>query len=748
MAVPNPSAIAHTAIVIGPGLSPLEGARIDVEINDLLAEFTLTQQFRNAIAHDIEAVFTFPIPMDAVFLGLSATLGERELEGRVVEKQQANREYEEAIASGDSAILVERTQSGMLTANIGNLKPGETITVRLKFAEWLAFNGNDVRFRMPTSIAPRYGEAQMVERDQPVTDLLAQYQFAAQMRVRGLLAKSQLTSPSHLLVISRDGDAVLLTLKSAWMDRDFLLDARFDDVDRCSAVADRDHDGSIVSVAIAADFEGTDEKLDVALVVDCSGSMGGTSITQARSALKQIVAGLQESDRVELIRFGSSHAAMFGAMRDLTRDTRSLLEEHITATEANLGGTETVPALQAAATILEHSNRKDERSRVIFLITDGAIYSSQIDALTARCRASGIRIFVVGVGLAGGVDVFQAFANATHGAAEIVHPNEDMATRVVRHFQRVRKGAGKITGIQWPGTPTWSHVPEQFYSGDTIRIFARFEQKVEGQVDVQWLASKAGQARLPIRHAPAGESISTLARMAASQRFALSEDRAEQVTVAIDYQLLTDVTSAILVAPRAEGDKAGDAPEVVRVPQMMAAGWGGMAGVCESRAIASCMPTASFDFCASMQSPAPKSSVPRSATNDVLRETLERIRTAHLPPPVCSPQEFSAFLQWLVVELQRIVDAGGNRRDALYAAILRWKRNPPGAHQKIIAAITKKATQPKPWLAIVDVLTQQYAPSENVRGVIMLIGAKNPALALIEADLDAARVDSQSIRIA
>jgi hypothetical protein len=102
----------------------------------------------------------------------------------------------------------------------------------------------------------------------------------------------------------------------------------------------------------------------------------------------------------------------------------------------------------------------------------------------------------------------------------------------------------------------------------------------------------------------------------------------------------------------------------------------------------------------------------------------------------------------LVVELQRIVDAGGNRRDALYAAILRWKRNPPGAHQKIIAAITKKATQPKPWLAIVEVLTQQYAPGEKVRSVITLIGAKNPALALIEADLDAARVDSQSIRIA
>lgn len=67
-----------------------------------------------------------------------------------------------------------------------------------------------------------------MDRDRPVTDLLAQYQFAAEVRVRGLLSQSQLASPSHLLAIRREADAVVLTLKSAWMDRDFLLDARFD----------------------------------------------------------------------------------------------------------------------------------------------------------------------------------------------------------------------------------------------------------------------------------------------------------------------------------------------------------------------------------------------------------------------------------------------------------------------------------------------------------------------------------------
>lgn len=741
MAVASPSVAAHTQILVGPGLSPLEGARIDVAIDDLLAAYTLTQRFRNASSTDIEAVFTFPIPVDAVFLGLSATLGERELEGRVVEKQQANREYEEAIAAGDSAILVERTHDGLLTANIGNLRPGETISVRLKFAEWLAFNGNDVRFRMPTAIAPRYGTPAMSPRDQPVTDLLAQYQFAAEVRVRGLLTKSQLASPSHLLVIGQDGDATVLTLKSAWMDRDFLLDARFDDVDRCSAVADRDQDGDIVSVAIAADFDGADEKLEVALVVDCSGSMGGTSIEQARSAMKQIVAGLQESDRVELIRFGSNHASLFGAMRDLTRDTRSLLEEHIAATDADLGGTDTIPALQAAATTLELSNRKDERSRIIFLITDGAIHSSQIDVLTARCRESDIRIFVVGVGLAGGVDVFQAFAKATGGAAEIVHPNEDMATRVVRHFQRVRRGAGKITGIQWPGTPTWTHVPQQFYSGDTIRIFARFDQKVEGPIDVQWQASKAGHTKLAIRHATNEEPISTLARMAASHQLALSDDRAERVKIALDYQLLTDVTSAILVAVRADGDKAGDTPDVVRVPQMMAAGWGGMVAEYCSAVV--------FSTSALMPAAAPlRESRLQSALSDAAPEYLAipafLRREAKASQAKWSAQELTAFLQWLSTELDAIVNSGGDLFEAISAAILRWKRV-RGPHQAIIQTIGQHATGPSAWLALVEALATASGRSASDLVALKRVVQIEPRLLASPAGLALAQMAAVTI---
>jgi Ca-activated chloride channel family protein len=674
------SAVSHRPIVLGPGLSPLEGARIDVAIDDLLAEFTLTQQFRNTTPRDIEAVFTFPVPMDAVFLGLSARLGERELEGRVIERQKAARKYEEAIAAGDSAVLVERTQDGMLTANIGNLKAGETISVRLRFAQWLSFNGDLVRFRMPTTIAPRYGIPRMVERDQPVTDLLAQYRFAAEIRVSGLLARAELSSPTHLVTVRRDGDSVVLALKSAWLDRDFALDAHLNDADRCSAMAAADVEGELVTVAVAADLAGRQAALDVSLVVDCSGSMGGVGIHQARIALKEIIRSLSPEDQINLVRFGSSHEKCFPKPAPMEVDLRSRLEEHVAALEANMGGTELIPALEAAAEDLAKTDPRKERGRVIFLITDGEVTETRLDQLKQLCTRAGIRIFCVGVGGSVAEDTLRALSDATSGAVEIVYQNEHMADRIVSHFRRVRAPMARITDVVWPSVPSWSHLPKTFYAGDTIRCFARFDHRVSGEVVVQWQAAQRGEVRLPIRRTQTDDEMSTPARMAAHQQLAATRQRKAKVDLAVRYQLMSDVSSAVLVAKRDEGDKAGDMPETVRVRQQMAAGWGGLDddGICDFKA----------EQCSDILFSLPESSRPAPAPAtlhaDSTEHLSEAVRALIAKVDAASPRvplrdiwdlrEVESLLSWMDDEFAHLLETGGDMEAAVTAMILRWRR--------------------------------------------------------------------------
>jgi Ca-activated chloride channel family protein len=40
-------------------------------------------------------------------------------------KKKAEKKYEEAIESGDTPVMLEKSPLGLYTANLGNLKPGE-----------------------------------------------------------------------------------------------------------------------------------------------------------------------------------------------------------------------------------------------------------------------------------------------------------------------------------------------------------------------------------------------------------------------------------------------------------------------------------------------------------------------------------------------------------------------------------------------------------------------------------------------
>jgi Ca-activated chloride channel family protein len=50
---------------------------------------------------------------------------------------------------------------------------------------------------------------------------------------------------------------------------------------------------------------------DICLLLDCSGSMLGDAIVQSRAALSAVAEALQEHDRIQVIRFGSSTSALF-----------------------------------------------------------------------------------------------------------------------------------------------------------------------------------------------------------------------------------------------------------------------------------------------------------------------------------------------------------------------------------------------------------------------------------------------------
>ena len=327
-------------------------------LEGLLMSMTLRQVFRNDQSKNLEVTYTFPLAWGAVLLGLEASIGEKRMTGLVMGRREARERYEEAIEQGDAPIMVEKAQGGVFSASLGSLKPGEEAVVEITYAQLLSFEQDRIRLVVPTTIAPRYGDAVKQAGLQPdqvaAPDLLAEHRFGLSVAITGSLAQARIGSPTHSVTQQRHQDAgveaVTVSLQAqAWLDRDFVL--LLEGLQgRSFAIAGPDSRSGESHQALIASYcpalpTALPAPLRLKILVDCSGSMAGQSIGQARDALRPLAAQLTQQDQVSYTRFGSTAQRVLSAVDATPRNVQALIDA-INETDADLGGTEMADALQ------------------------------------------------------------------------------------------------------------------------------------------------------------------------------------------------------------------------------------------------------------------------------------------------------------------------------------------------------------------------------------------------------------------
>lgn len=138
--------------------------------------------------------------------------------------------------------------------------------------------------------------------------------------------------------------------------------------------------------------------VDLALVIDRSGSMSGTKIDDAKAAARALVAQLSPTDTLTIIHYGSD-VRVFGrrAADDAGREAMIAFIDRIRVD----GGTNISAALQRARAQLAGS---DARIRRAILISDGVPTEGETDPrilmrLADGIHAAGISVSAVGVGV-------------------------------------------------------------------------------------------------------------------------------------------------------------------------------------------------------------------------------------------------------------------------------------------------------------------------------------------------------------
>ncbi len=290
----------------GSGLPmPLIGTVIGVRILGGLAIVRTERVFRNDESASIEATITFPVPVHATLVGLTASIDGRSLAARAQRRQQARATYEAAVDTGRTAVLHEEALRGIHMLSVAHVPPGKQIGVTSVWAMPLSWQGGAPHLRIPVSVGDIYGRSPLADCD----DL-----------IHGpVVHAAKLTVAADIGIVEMRGVALPNGEADIVLDRP--IDIRLSDwsPQLLHGVA---ADGDKVTMHIRPAPE-ADAPLDVDLVIDQSGSMSGAAAADGRriigtshanpskhhvmtQGLAQMLAGKRPGDRIGLWQFNET----------------------------------------------------------------------------------------------------------------------------------------------------------------------------------------------------------------------------------------------------------------------------------------------------------------------------------------------------------------------------------------------------------------------------------------------------------
>src|SRR5215213_1577051 len=90
----------------------------------------------------------------AAVCGFEVVFFDKVFTGVVDETDRAIERYDDAIAEGHGAYLLEQHRPDVFTVRVGNLKPRQAVTIRLTYVDDLKVVDRGIRLAFPTTIAP------------------------------------------------------------------------------------------------------------------------------------------------------------------------------------------------------------------------------------------------------------------------------------------------------------------------------------------------------------------------------------------------------------------------------------------------------------------------------------------------------------------------------------------------------------------------------------------------------------------
>ncbi len=581
---------------------PLEHTAVKARVDGYISTVDVQQQFSNPFDRTIEAVYLFPLPEKAAVSEFVMTVGERKIRGILREKAEAEAIYREARSQGYRASLLVQHRPNVFEQKVANIEPGHSIDVNIRYLHTLAYNDGWYSFVFPTVVGPRYnppghgdplvpvarGTIPAAEAQTTVAylrpDERSGHDVSIQVAIDAGVTIEELRS-THEIDASRmtpESATVELARQSTIPNRDFVLDFRVAGETMKSNLMTYIDPASLQGYFTLMLFPPADNAsldrlpVEMVFVLDCSGSMRGRPLEQAKSAVSAALDRLDESDTFQIIRFSENSTQLGSAPLEASRDNIRIARQYLESLEGT-GGTEMIEGIKAALDFPHDPSRL----RFVSFMTDGYIGNESNIIAAVRERLGESRIFSFGVGSSVNRYLLERMAKEGRGAVAYLGP-KDSAKRIMNDFfTRISHPALTDVSVDWGGMSVSEVYPARLpdmFVGRAVVVTGKF---IGTPTEIHVLGTRGSTPqRYAVDAAAVDESASSLPKIWARLKIADLTDRqawqfyrrgelaAEIRNTALEYELMSDYTSFVAVdaSRRTEGDFGVTVPQAIPVP--------------------------------------------------------------------------------------------------------------------------------------------------------------------------------------
>jgi Ca-activated chloride channel homolog len=386
----------------------------------------------------------------------------------------------------------------------------------------------------------------------------------------------ELSAPEHLVVSLDENDRV--------PNKDFVLRYRVaGGTVKSSLLTQRDpasQDGGYFTLMLYPPKElGNLERqpLELVFVLDCSGSMNGRPIEQAKAAVTRGLRLLRPGDSFQLINFSTSASQLGPSPLEATPENIQRGLSYLRSLNGD-GGTEMIEGIKAALDFPHDPNRL----RFVCFLTDGYI-GNETEILAAIHRKLGAsRIFSFGIGTSVNHYLIDHMGKTGRGAVAYLGLHEEAAKIMEDFFERISHPALTDLKIDWGGMQVSEVFPRQLpdlFVGRPVILTGRFNGRSDTTVRV------AGNAAGSTVQLNVGANLSDpgathkglpsvwarmkIAELANQSTYAPDPELPDAIKqVALDYGLMSAFTAFVAVDSSrvTEGNEGTTVPVAVPLP--------------------------------------------------------------------------------------------------------------------------------------------------------------------------------------